>query len=430
MKVLILGSGVVGTASAYFLARQGMEVTVLERQPGAGLETSFGNAGEISPGYASPWAGPGMPAKALGWMLQPFSPLVVRARIDPAQWRWLLGFLVNCNGRSYAVNKERMLRLAEYSRDVLVQLRRDTGIAYDERSRGTLQLFRTQRQLDACAKDTAVLDRHGVPYRVLDAAGCVRQEPALARVRERVAGGLLLPKDETGDCFKFTARLAELAKGLGVRFEHGVRVERLLAEGGQLTGVLTSQGELRADRYLVALGSYSPLLLRPLGIHLPVFPVKGYSLTAPIRDAGGAPESTVMDESFKVAITRLGDRIRIGGTAELAGYDLGLRAARRAALEHSAGSLFPDGADLAQARFWCGLRPMTPDGPPVLGPTPYSNLFLNTGHGTLGWTMACGSGRVLADLLAGGSPEIGLDGLTVDRYRGRRPPVAPARMPA
>ncbi|TFW18460.1 D-amino acid dehydrogenase [Massilia arenosa] len=431
MKVIVLGSGVIGTTTAYYLAKAGHEVTVIDRQPGAGLETSFANAGEVSPGYASPWAGPGVPAKAVKWLTMKHSPLVVRPSLDPAQWRWMFSMLANCNQKSYEINKGRMVRLAEYSRDVLIQLRRDTGIAYDDRAQGTLQVFRTQKQLDGAAGDIAVLKEYGVPYEVLDAAGCTRAEPALARVQDKIVGGLRLPGDETGDCFIFTQRLAEMAAALGVKFVAGVTIQRVKYEGDRITGVVTSAGEHRADSYVLALGSYSPLMLRELGIKIPVYPVKGYSITVPITDAAGAPESTVMDETYKVAITRLGDRIRVGGTAELAGYDLTLRPARRETLEHSVNDLFPLGGDTSKATFWCGLRPMTPDGTPVVGPTPYRNLFLNTGHGTLGWTMACGSGRVLADMLSGRQPEISLDGLFMDRYRANtRPLHVPANITA
>ncbi|MDL2355444.1 MAG: D-amino acid dehydrogenase [Pseudomonadota bacterium] len=431
MKIIVLGSGVIGTTSAYYLAKAGHEVTVVDRQPQAGLETSFANAGEVSPGYAAPWAGPGVPMKAVKWLLMQHSPLVVRPAFDPDMWRWMFQMLANCNQKSYETNKGRMVRLAEYSRDCLVQLRADTGIAYDERSQGTLQLFRTQKQLDGSAADIAVLDRYGVPYAVLDPQGCEAAEPALANVRGKFVGGLQLPGDETGDCFKFTQRLAKLAEGLGVTFRQGVDIERLVVDGDKITGVITAAGELRADAFVLALGSYSPLLLRQVGIRIPVYPVKGYSITVPIVDAAGAPESTVMDETFKVAITRLGDRIRVGGTAEIAGYDLTLRQARRDTLEHSVSDLFPRGGDTTKAEFWCGLRPMTPDGTPVMGPTPFRNLFLNTGHGTLGWTMACGSGRVLADLVSGRRPEIGLEGLFMDRYgRANKPIFVPQGAPA
>lgn len=419
MKIAVLGGGVIGTASAYYLAKAGHEVTLLERQSGPALETSFANAGEISPGYSSPWAGPGIPLKAIKWMLGPHSPLVIRPRLDPAQWRWMWQMLLNCNAASYQRNKARMLRLAQYSRDCMVALRSDTGIEYDQRTKGTLQLFRTQKQLDGAGFDSAILQQYQVAHQMLDRAGCIGFEPALARVPNSFVGGMHLPGDETGDCFKFTNELAKLAQGLGVKFEFGVTLEKLLAEGDQITGVQTATGVRRFERYVLALGSYSPLLLRPLGLKIPVYPLKGYSLTIPITDASAAPESTVLDESFKVAITRLGDRIRVGGTAEIAGYDLRLHEARRETLNQAVGSLFPAGGALDKASFWCGLRPMTPDSTPILGPTRFTNLMLNTGHGTLGWTMACGSGRVLADLISGKAPEIDTDGLFMARYGTR-----------
>ncbi|TAI66061.1 D-amino acid dehydrogenase [Bradyrhizobium sp. Leo170] len=419
MKVIILGSGVIGVTSAFYLARAGHEVTVVDRQPKPALETSFANAGEVSPGYSSPWAGPGVPIKAIKWLLMKHGPLVVRPKPDPAMWIWLLKMLRNCTAERYAVNKSRMIPIAEYSRDCLRALRNEIGIRYDERSRGTLQLFRYASQLDHTAGDIAVLKQYGVPFEVLDREGCIAVEPALSAVKDKIAGGLRLPQDETGDCHMFTQALAVEAEKLGVRFEFNVAIDGVIADASRVTGVATSKGVLQADAYVVALGSWSPRLLRPLGISLPVYPVKGYSITVPIVDASGAPESTVMDESYKVAITRLGDRIRVGGTAEISGYSDKLYAARRATLDHSVTDLFPRGGDLAKATFWSGLRPMTPDGPPVIGATRYGNLHLNSGHGTLGWTMACGSGRVLADLLSGRKPEIDVSELSIARYDHR-----------
>ena len=416
MKVLVLGSGVIGVTSAYFLAEAGHEVTVVERREGPARETSFANAGEVSPGYSSPWAGPGVPLKAVKWLLMHFGPLVIRPKVDPAMVAWVLKMLRNCTSERYAVNKARMVPIAEYSRDVLRALRAATGIAYDERSQGTLQLFRTQKQVDGAGEDIEVLKRFGVPFEVLDPEGCIGAEPALANVRGKFTGGLRLPGDETGDCQMFTERLAALAAEKGVAFRFGVDIRRIVAGGGKVTGVETSAGLLSADAYVLALGSYSPLIAKPLGLSLPVYPIKGYSITAPIADAGGAPVSTVMDETYKVAITRLGSRVRAGGTAEISGYDLTLRDKRKATLTHSVGDLFPHGADLSQALFWCGLRPMTPDGPPIIGAAGYPNLFLNTGHGTLGWTMACGSGRVIADLVSGRKPDIDVSELGLGRY--------------
>ena len=416
MKIAILGSGVIGTTAAWYLARDGHEVTVIDRQDGVALETSFANAGEVSPGYSAPWAGPGVPLKAIRWLMMRHRPLVIRPALDAAMWRWGWAMLRNCTQARYRVNKARMLRLAEYSRDCLIALRADTGIRYDERSRGTLQLFRTQKQLDATAKDIEILRRFGVPFELLDRGGAIEHEPALARVRDKFVGALRLPGDETGDCHQFSLALAERAQALGVQFRFGTHIRALASDGRTVTSVETDTGLVQADRYLVALGSYSTPMLAPVGIRLPVYPVKGYSITVPITDAAGAPESTVMDETHKVAVTRLGDRIRVGGTAELAGYDLALDERRRRTLEHVVGDLFPQGGDIANAEFWTGLRPMTPDGTPVVGPTRLANLWLATGHGTLGWTMATGTGRLLSHWMTGREPDIDTEGLAIERY--------------
>ena len=417
MKVLVLGSGVIGVTAAYYLARSGHEVEVIERQAGPALETSFGNAGEVSPGYSAPWAGPGVPLKAIKWMLMAHSPLVIWPMLDPAMWRWGAAMLANCTARAYALNKSRMVPIAEYSRDCLKALRAETGITYDERTQGTLQLFRTQKQLDGIAKDVEILQQYKVPFEVLDRAGFCQVEPALKHTQEKFVGALRLPGDETGDCFLFTQRLAEMARALGVRFSFDTTIHGIEREGQRVAAVHTSAGARRADAYVLALGSHSPLMLKPLGIRIPVYPVKGYSITVPITDASAAPESTIMDETHKVAVTRLGERIRVGGTAELAGYSLELREGRRRTLEHVVTDLFPRGGDVSKASFWCGLRPMTPDGTPIIGPTPYGNLFLSTGHGTLGWTMAAGSGRLLADVISGRKPDISMQGLSMARYR-------------
>ncbi|MBF0673663.1 D-amino acid dehydrogenase [Pseudomonas sp.] len=416
MRVLVLGSGVIGTTSAYYLARAGFEVTVVDRQPAPAQETSFANAGQISPGYASPWAAPGIPLKAIKWMLQKHAPLAIRPTADINQYLWMLQMLRNCTASRYAVNKERMVRLSEYSRDCLDELRAETGIAYEERQLGTTQLFRTQAQVDAAAKDIAVLEQSGVPYEVLDRAGIARVEPALAAVTDKLAGALRLPNDQTGDCQLFTTRLAEMAKELGVEFRFGQNIERLEGDGNRLAGVWIDGTLETADHYVLALGSYSPHLLKPLGIKAPVYPLKGYSLSVPITNAEMAPTSTILDETYKVAITRFDQRIRVGGMAEVSGFDLSLNPSRRATLEMITADLYPQGGDLAKAEFWTGLRPATPDGTPIVGATRYSNLFLNTGHGTLGWTMACGSGRLLADLLAAKRPQISTEGLDISRY--------------
>lgn len=416
MNIVILGAGVIGVTSAYYLAKAGHTVTVIDRQPGPALETSFANAGEISPGYASPWAAPGIPLKALKWLFMKHAPLIIRPRADLATLSWMAAMLRNCTSARYAVNKGRMVRIAEYSRDCLIALRDETGIEYEHRTQGTLQVFRTQKQLDGVAKDIEVLKADGVPFEVLDAAGCARAEPGLAPVIDKIVGGLRLPNDETGDCFMFTNELHRLCETMGVTFRFGVDIRRLRLAGERVVSVETATGDIKGDLFVAALGSYTPALLAPLRLRLPVYPVKGYSITLPIVNEVRAPVSTVMDETYKVAITRLGNRIRVGGMAEIAGFNFDLPPARRETLEHSVEDLFGGAGDRTQANFWTGLRPMTPDSTPVIGATRYANLFLNAGHGTLGWTMSCGSGRVLADLISGSKPEIRTDDLAIDRY--------------
>jgi len=421
MRVIVMGAGVIGTSTAYYLACAGAQVRVLDRQPAVAQETSFGNAGQISPGYSTPWAAPGLPLKAVKWLFQQHSPLAIRPDGTTFQWEWMLRLLSNCTAERYAVNKARMMRLAEYSRDCLRQLRADTGIAYEHRSQGTLQLFRSAAQLEAAQRDVAVLQQCGVPYQLLSPVQLLQYEPALAQAQVDISGALRLPGDETGDCQLFTQALARQAETLGVRFDLNCDIQALQTEGGRITGVQAGGQLLQADRYVLALGSYSRPFLQPLGLRLPVYPVKGYSLTIPLRDAACAPVSTVLDESFKVAVTRFAQRIRVGGMAELAGFDLRLRERRRATLEKVVGDLFPGAGHVSQASFWTGLRPMTPDGTPIIGATAYDNLYLNTGHGTLGWTMACGSGKLLADQLLGRAADIDTEGLSLQRYEPSRP---------
>lgn len=425
MKVIVLGSGVIGTTTAYYLARAGAQVTVLDRQGAPAEETSFANAGQISPGYSTPWAAPGIPLKAIKWMFQRHAPLAIR--LDGSLWqlRWMAQMLRNCNAERYAINKERMTRVAEYSRDCLRQLRADTGIHYEHRSGGTLQLFRTAAQVDAVQRDIAVLRECGVPHELLTPDQLASVEPALAQARDRLSGGLRLPNDETGDCNLFTKALAGLAAGLGVDFRFNQSVEALVHEGGSIKGVRVGGQLLTADRYVLAFGSYTRDFIAPLGLDVPVYPVKGYSITVPLTDERLAPQSTVLDETYKIAVTRFDRRIRVGGMAELGGFDLRLDPRRRATLEMVVRDLFP-GGDVAAATFWTGLRPMTPDSTPIIGATKYGNLYLNTGHGTLGWTMACGSGKLVSDLITGTRPEIGTQGLSLDRYERRSPGVAVA----
>ena len=415
MRVVILGSGVVGVASAWYLAKAGHEVTVIDRQPGPAMETSAANAGQISPGYAAPWAAPGVPLKAVKWMFQRHAPLAVRLDGSSFQLSWMWQMLKNCNTEHYMTNKGRMVRLAEYSRDCIKALRQETGIQYEGRQGGTLQLFRTQQQFESAAKDIAVLEDAGVPYKLLEASQLASVEPALAQVAHKLTGGLQLPNDETGDCQLFTQQLAKLAQQAGVTFLYNRSVDRLLVEGDKISGVQCGGEIFKADSYVVAFGSYSTALLRDL-VSIPVYPLKGYSLTIPITDESAAPFSTVLDETYKIAITRFDQRIRVGGMAAIVGFNTQLEQKRRETLEMVVRDLYPNGGRVEDATFWTGLRPMTPDGTPIVGKTSLKNLFLNTGHGTLGWTMACGSGQLLSDLISGITPAIPSDDLGVARY--------------
>ena len=417
MQVLVLGGGVIGVSSAWYLARRGAKVTVIDRQLAAASETSFANAGQVSPGYSTPWAAPGIPLKALKWMFQRHAPLSIRPDGSLHQLKWMAAMLSNCSPERYAINKGRMLRLAEYSRDCLRALRADTGIQYEQRTGGTLQLFRTRAQFEAARQDIRVLEQVGVPYELLDAHQLASAEPALASAGGKLTGGLRLPNDETGDCHLFTQRLVELATQLGVHFRFGQHVTRIETNNGRISAVRLGEERVVADAYVLACGSYSRDLGLPLGLDLPVYPVKGYSLTLPVVNDTAAPVSTVLDETYKVAVTRFDNRIRVGGMAELSGFDLTLSPRRRETLELVVNDLFPGAGATKQAQFWTGLRPMTPDSTPIVGGSDYENLFINTGHGTLGWTMACGSGQLIADLVTGHRPAISTEGLDISRYR-------------
>lgn len=417
MKVVVMGAGVIGVTTAYYLARQGAEVVVLDRQSGPGLETSYANAGELSYGMTSPWAAPGIPMKAVKWLFMKRRPLFIWPLISPTMWKWGAQMVMNCNEESYAINKARMVRISNYSRDCMPDLIAETGIDYDGREQGTLQIFRTEKQLKASNADQEILAQFNSPYEVLDRSGCIAVEPALAEVRDKFVGGLRLTADRTGDCRMFTMALADKAAELGVEFHYGQSIRGIAVENGKVVGVDTEMaGRITGDKYVCAMGSFAPMVLRPIGLKLPVYPVKGYSVTLPVTNDSFAPQSTIMDETHKVAITRLGDRIRVAGTAEIAGYSNRLGPHATNTVRHVIGDLFPKGGDLSKAEGWTGLRPMTPDGTPVMGATRYDNLYLNTGHGTLGWTMACGSGRAVADLVCGKKPEISFDGLTAERY--------------
>ncbi|ARC91505.1 D-amino acid dehydrogenase small subunit [Vibrio coralliilyticus] len=399
MKVVILGSGVVGLTSAWYLSQAGYQVTVVDRQPRAAEETSFANAGQISYGYSSPWAAPGVPIKALKWLLEEHAPLKIKPSLSPELLRWASQMLKNCQLDRYRINKARMLAIANRSRECLAQLNQQYDLNYQGRTQGTLQIFRNHKQLEAVEKDIALLQESSTRYQLLDAKECLLQEPGLANIQGTLTGGLYLPDDETGDCYLFCQQLQAMAEHAGVEFLFNTEIQRLNVQGNQVTSVATSQGEIEADKFVVAMGSYSKSLLEQVGIDIPLYPVKGYSLTLPVINHDFAPQSTIMDETYKVAVTRFENRIRVAGTAELAGFDPALPDKRLATLNHVVSNLFPEGTDLTQAEYWTGFRPMTPDGTPIIGETKLENLFTNTGHGTLGWTMACGSADILTEVI-------------------------------
>ena len=414
MKVLVLGAGVIGTTCAYYLSKAGHEVTVVDRQPGPALETSFGNAGGVCPGFAGPWAAPGMPLKVLHWLFTRHAPLSLRPQFDRQQWRWLAAFFRNCTAERFAHNKAHMQRIAHYSKGCLIALREETGIAYDHGTGGVLQVFRTNKEVDAAHRAVKVLRSFDVKHRLVDPQEATKIEPALEHASITLAGGLHLPDDETGDCRLFTTRLVERLQDQGVVFKFDTSIHGLLTEGNAVAGIVTSHGKLTADRYVVALANDAPFLLRPHGIDIPIYPVKGYAITIESARLDRSPRSSVIDEHSKVMVTRLGDRVRAAGTAEVAGYDRTVTMRKVKAVLNAVRALFPQAGDYTQASYWAGLRPMTPDGPPYLGTTPLRNLLLNVGQGSNGWTQACGCGRIIADLVSERQPDIDLNGLTMD----------------
>lgn len=411
MKVIVLGAGVVGTASAWYLRKAGHEVTVIERQPGPALETSFANGCQISVSHAQPWANPTALLKVLRGLGREDAPLLFRLRADPLQWRWCLRFVRECLPARVAANLRQIVAIAEYSRLSLQALREETGIAYDNLARGILHFYTDQQEFDKSCHAAAAMRDLGCPRATVTADEVVRIEPALAGVREKLVGGDFTASDESGDVYKFTSQLAGLARSGGVDFRYSTTVTRVLAEGGAITGVEIIDGEgrhqmLRADAFVIALGSFSAPLLAPLGIRLMIYPGKGYSATYPVREPAAAPTVSLTDDGHKLVLSRLGSRLRVAGTCELNGYSRELNPVRCAALTRRVRELFPDACDYDDASYWSGLRPLTPSNVPYIGRTRFPNLYLNTGHGTLGWTMGCGSGRAIADIVSGREPDV------------------------
>lgn len=415
---MVLGAGVIGISTAYYLAKEGHEVEVIDRREAPAMETSFANAGQISPGYSTPWASPSLPHKLIGWLKDStYSPLKIRPRFDPAMYKWLLLFAANCTKSHFDINKGRMLRVAQYSQTCLASLRKETGLEYNDSQKGLIQLFRTDVQIDQAYNDMRLLSLYHIEHALLDTDSIIEREPGLSNARSLLKGGLYLPGDESGDAHLFTVKLAEICKNLGVKFTYNTEITALEAASDRIVSVRTKNERLTADAYVLATGSYSSRLLAPLKLYMPVYPVKGYSMSLPYNASKPAPTSTINDETYKVAMARLGNTIRIGGTAELAGYDLSLTRDRRLPLERSYTDLFGP-TDFSQANYWTGLRPATPDGTPIIGASgSFDNLWLNTGHGTLGWTMACGSGKLIADIISHNPTDIPAQDLTLARYK-------------
>ncbi|VFR62585.1 D-amino acid dehydrogenase small subunit [plant metagenome] len=410
MKIAVLGSGILGTSSAWWLRQAGHDVVVLDRAAGPAQETSLANGGQISVSYAEPWANPQAPLKLLRWMLRDDAPLLFRPQADWRQWQWGLAFLRECLPSRLAPNIRALVSMAEYSRGILRQMRTALDIDYDQLSRGILNIYRDPAQFEASQRAAGMMREFGVDRRAISADEAVRIEPALAAYRHRLVGADYTPEDESGDVHRFTVALAERAADAGVEFLFSTQATRLHTEGGRVSGVELigadgRYGLLKADAYVAAAGSFTPALVRPLGVSCPVYPAKGYSATFPVLDPDAAPSVSLTDSGNKVVISRLGDRLRMAGTAEFAGYSRALNPARCQMLAQLAGELFPGALDIGRAAYWSGLRPATPSNVPLIGRTRVPNLYLNTGHGTLGWTMGVGSGKALADIVDGRRPE-------------------------
>lgn len=410
MHILVLGAGVVGTTTAWFLQKQGHQVTVVDRQSGAGLETSYANGGQISVSHAEPWANPSAPLKVLKWLFQSDAPLLFRPRLDPAQWRWALAFLAECTSAKAAHNIRQMVNLGTYSRTQLQALRTELGLDYDQLEKGILHFYTNPEEFDGALEPTRIMQDLGCDRQIIDANRAVELEPALAPIKDRIAGATYTSDDESGDARKFTQALAKRCEEAGVEFRYGTDILGFDQAGDRILGVQTlREGHhetLRADSYVLCLGSYSATLARQLGITLNIYPAKGYSITVPVKNEEAAFKVSLTDDEYKLVYSRLGDRLRVAGTAELSGYSRKLNLTRCRAIVRRTAEVMPEAGDWDRAEFWTGLRPATPSNVPYIGKSHFANLYLNTGHGTLGWTHSCGSAAALADIIARRKPEV------------------------
>jgi len=408
MRIALFGAGVIGVTTAWYLAEAGHEVTVFDRQPAAGQETSFANGGQLSVSHAEPWAGPHVPRQLLAWLGDEASPLLWRFRADPDQWRWGLRFLAQCTAHHARQNTASLVRLGLYSRSRLQMLRQQLSLDYDQLERGILHVFTSERELARVAVQNVTYEALGYERQLKTAAECIAIEPALQESAVPLVGGFFAPEDESGDACKFTMLLAQHCVDKGVVFRYGWHVNMLRGEGDVISGVKMNNGEVHcADAYVLATGSYTRQLLKPLGVYVPIYPAKGYSLTIPLAAGDLAPTVSITDDAHKIVASRLGNRLRVAGTAEFNGYDTSLNPLRCAAIAQRIREVFPRLSGMDQAVAWAGLRPATPGNVPLIGlVTRYRNLYLNSGHGTLGWTLACGSGKLLADLVSARPAEI------------------------
>jgi len=416
MRVLVLGAGVIGVTTAYALACRGHEVKVLERRGGVGEETSFANGGQISASHTDPWPSPANLLTVLKSIGRQNAPLKLNLTTDPRQYDWCLRFLANCTTSKARINTERMLRVALYSRQKLREIIDEHAFDYARRDNGILHIFRSEKAYVQALRQAAYVSALGCGRDTVSPDRCVEIEPALASVKSNLVGGFFCPQDESGDAYQFTFELAELCKSLGVMFEFDVSVATLNAAVGSVTGVETTSGPYRADAFVLATGCYTSALTETLGLTVPVYPAKGYSITLPLGNAQVGPAVSLIDDENKLVYSRMGDNLRVAGTAEVGGYDLHIDDTRARQVLDGARKLLPDCGNPGQAEFWAGLRPQTPDSVPIIGRTPFKNLYLNTGHGTLGWTMASGSAEIIADLVSGRPPEVDVQGLEMDRF--------------
>lgn len=414
--MIVLGAGVVGVSTAYYLAKAGHQVTVVDRQPGAGLETSFANGGQISAEHVEPWADPAALMTILTSIGRADAPLAFRIRADLDQWRWGLQFFRNCTSARARRNTERNLKLSFYSRGLLQELRTEIDINYDLGTGGILEIFDDPEEFEQARRYAEEMKAFGYEKQALDPAGCIGIEPALESKGPELAGGIFTPGDEVGDAHAFSQNITDICTDLGVTFLFDTAIEKLNMVGSGIGSVDTSKGQLTADAIIVSMGSYSPKLLKPLGLRVPIYPAKGYSVTIPVSGSNSAPKISITDSNHRMVFTRLGDRLRVAGTAEIIGYDTTINERRARSLLDVTMAQFPGCGDAEKAEFWTGLRPLTPDGVPIIGATKFDNLYLNTGHGTYGWTMACGSGKAISDIISGKQPEIDMSVYSLSRF--------------